>query len=53
MIEATRAAVLAKYNKTNGYEHDSEVVYGDTDSVMVKFGPESRLDAMKLGKEAA
>ena len=28
---------MAKYNKANGYEADSEVIYGDTDSVMVNF----------------
>ena len=37
----------------NGYEHDSIVIYGDTDSVMVKFGTEDLATAMKLGKEAA
>ena len=53
MIEATRAYVLEKYNKKNGYEFDSQVIYGDTDSVMVKFGVASIEEAMKLGKEAA
>jgi DNA polymerase delta subunit 1 len=53
MIEATRAYVLAKYNKQNGYAFDSQVIYGDTDSVMVKFGVATIAEAMKLGKEAA
>ena len=53
MIELTKAKVLEKYTKANGYEHDSEVIYGDTDSVMVKFGTEDRAEAMRLGKEAA
>ena len=35
------------------YEHDAIVIYGDTDSVMVKFGVEDVATAMKLGEEAA
>ena len=53
MIELTKQTVVEKYNKANGYEFDSEVIYGDTDSVMVKFGTEDRAEAMRLGKEAA
>ena len=30
-----------------------QVIYGDTDSVMVKFGPDNVPDSMELGKEAA
>lgn len=30
-----------------------QVIYGDTDSVMVKFGVETLEEAMALGKEAA
>ncbi len=29
------------------------MIYGDTDSVMVKFGPETVAECMELGKEAA
>jgi len=53
MIELTKAKVLEKYTKKNGYEFDSQVIYGDTDSVMVKFGTSDRAEAMRLGKEAA
>jgi DNA polymerase delta subunit 1 len=53
MIEATRSYVLGQYTKANGYEHDSQVIYGDTDSVMVKFGVKGIEEAMKLGQEAA
>lgn len=53
MIELTKAKVLEKYTKANGYDFNSEVIYGDTDSVMVKFGTEDRAESMRLGKEAA
>ena len=53
MIEKTKATVLEHYRKENGYEFDSKVIYGDTDSVMVKFGTSDRAEAMRLGKEAA
>lgn len=42
-----------KYNKANGYETDCEVIYGDTDSVMVHFKVPDVARAMELGREAA
>jgi DNA polymerase delta subunit 1 len=53
MIETTKELVEKKYTMENGYEHDAKVIYGDTDSVMVKFGVDNVPDAMKLGREAA
>lgn len=53
MIEKTKSIVLEKFTKANGYEFDSQVIYGDTDSVMVKFGTSDIAKAMELGKEAA
>jgi len=53
MIEQTREIVLNKFTRENGYEFDSEVIYGDTDSVMIKFGVDNLADAMKLGKESS
>ena len=53
MIEKTKDLVLARYNKANGYEYDCKVIYGDTDSVMVKFGTDSIEESMRLGQEAA
>lgn len=38
MIELTKKQVEEKYTVANGYPHDTIVVYGDTDSVMIKFG---------------
>ncbi|KAI7525824.1 DNA polymerase delta catalytic, partial [Hortaea werneckii] len=53
MIEKTKEEVEAKYTIANGYSHDAQVIYGDTDSVMVKFGPKDLATAMELGNEAA
>jgi len=53
MIERTKQEVEQKYCIANGYEHDAVVIYGDTDSVMVKFGVKSIEKAMELGREAA
>lgn len=53
MIEKTKSLVLEKYTKNNGYEFDCKVIYGDTDSVMVKFGTSDIAEAMRLGREAA
>jgi DNA polymerase delta subunit 1 len=53
MIEKTREEVEKHYTIANGYEYDAQVIYGDTDSVMVKFGPKDLATAMRLGQEAA
>merc|ERR1719154_223492 len=53
MIEFTKNQVESIYTIANGYEHDAKVIYGDTDSVMVRFGVSTVAEAMKLGEEAA
>ncbi|KAK0609876.1 DNA polymerase delta catalytic subunit [Lasiodiplodia hormozganensis] len=53
MIEKTKDVVEKHYTIANGYSHDAQVIYGDTDSVMVKFGPKDLETAMKMGEEAA
>ncbi|CAE7508903.1 POLD1 [Symbiodinium sp. CCMP2456] len=55
MIQATKAKVEQHFTTGLGYPYNAEVVYGDTDSVMVKFGPEGfALDeAIKASKEAS
>eukprot|EP00124_Ichthyophonus_hoferi_P000144 Ihof_evm8s5 gene=Ihof_evmTU8s5 len=53
MIDLTKEIVEKHYTKANGYKHDAIVIYGDTDSVMVKFGVDTVAEAMELGKEAA
>eukprot|EP01133_Synstelium_polycarpum_P003579 gene3579-4095_t len=40
-------------NVSKGYKHDAKIIYGDTDSVMVKFGVPTVAEAMELGRHAA
>lgn len=53
LLYETRTFVEKTYNIQNGYEHDADVVYGDTDSVMVRFGPGTVKEAMVIAEKAA
>ncbi|KAK3277695.1 DNA polymerase delta catalytic subunit [Cymbomonas tetramitiformis] len=53
MIERTRGLVQERYTTAHGYANNAEVIYGDTDSVMVNFQHEDVAESMRLGAEAA
>ncbi|XP_077213499.1 DNA polymerase delta catalytic subunit-like [Tasmannia lanceolata] len=53
MIEHTKKLVEERFTTLGGYDQNAEVVYGDTDSVMVQFGVPTVEAAMGLGREAA
>ncbi|KYQ96665.1 DNA polymerase delta catalytic subunit [Tieghemostelium lacteum] len=53
MLNKTQEIVEGRYTVANGYSHNATIIYGDTDSVMVKFGVETVEEAMQLGREAS
>ena len=53
LLEKTKEFVEAEYTIAKGYQYNAEVVYGDTDSVMVKFGTSELSEAFRLAEEAA
>ena len=53
MIEFTAKTIREEYCIANGYEHDATVIYGDTDSVMVRFGTKDMKESMEFGRKAA
>ncbi|CAI8054471.1 DNA polymerase delta catalytic subunit [Geodia barretti] len=53
MIDQSKNLVERKYCVANGYPFDAKVIYGDTDSVMVRFGVGTVAESMELGREAA
>jgi DNA polymerase delta subunit 1 len=53
MILFTRDIILDHYTIKNGYSANADVIYGDTDSVMVDFGFDNVSDAIDRGREAA
>lgn len=53
MIEKTTEVVESHFTMNGGYRFDSRVIYGDTDSVMIDFGPITLDEAFLLADEAS
>ena len=53
LLERTKEFVESEYTRAKGYDFDAQVIYGDTDSVMVKFGTKTVADTFPLAIKAA
>jgi DNA polymerase delta subunit 1 len=53
MIKTTKDVIEGEYTMKNGYKADAEIIYGDTDSVMVNFGVDTIEEAIQLGKQVS
>jgi DNA polymerase delta subunit 1 len=53
LLEKTKEFVETEFTIAKGYQHNAQVVYGDTDSVMIKFGPDNVKDTFPLAIKAA
>ena len=53
LLHETKAYVESNFTIDKGYPANAEVVYGDTDSVMVKFGYKTVKDCMPIAEQAA
>jgi DNA polymerase delta subunit 1 len=53
LLLQTKAFVESHYTVERGFPASAEVVYGDTDSVMVNFGVKTVQEAMPLAEKAA
>ena len=52
LLLETRSFVEGTYTVEKGCKYNAEVVYGDTDSVMVNFGAPTVAEAMPIAMEA-
>jgi DNA polymerase delta subunit 1 len=53
LLEKTKEFIEEKYTISNGYQHNAQVVYGDTDSVFIKFGTTTIAETFPIAIEAA
>jgi DNA polymerase delta subunit 1 len=51
MIALTKNIIESTYSKSKGYSHDTRVIYGDTDSVMINFEESDMHRVFKMAKE--
>lgn len=50
MIAFTKKLIEDNFNKKNGFSHDAQVIYGDTDSVMINFNEKDIKKIFEISK---